>query len=156
MFSLCITHFNAMPESLNTPPPLTMRHRNDMPPANAMTVAFNALVPSLSEQFAAKPPSQHAAAVIPFLGQIKQGSTVKHATTTNPFWPDSALGNLAHCFDPSLCHLPTDEEIAALKSRVVVIHEGIMHVLYCSSLEVYSLDDLRNHEHSFKNGSDLP
>jgi hypothetical protein len=33
-------------------------------------------LPALSEQFMAKPPSQLAAAVIPFLGQVKQGSTI--------------------------------------------------------------------------------
>jgi hypothetical protein len=156
MFSLCITHFNAMPESLNTPPLLTTRHSNDMPLANAMAVAFNTTVPSLSEQFPAKPPSQLAAAVVLFLGQVKQGGTIEDATTTNSFWPNSPLGNLAHAFDLSLRHLPTDEEIAALKSRVVVIHEGIMHVLYCGSLEAYSLDNLRNCAHSFENVSDLP
>jgi hypothetical protein len=136
------------------------------------TVALNSLVPSLSKQLAAKPsastatksPAQLLAAVIACPMQVDQCSTTKECAasigntmlSSNPYRPDSKLGNLNHLFNPGLCQLPTDEDIASLKSRVVVVHDDMLHVLYCGSLECYSLDDLRNHNHAFKNGTDLP
>ena len=74
----------------------------------------------------------------------------------NPRRPDSELGDLNCRFDPRLCGIPTDEEVAKVFSRVVVEHEHEDLVLCCGSAEFYVMNDLRSHRHSFENGSAMP
>jgi hypothetical protein len=88
----------------------------------------------------------------------KEDAATEEAPTVNPYRPDSDLGDLSIRFDPDKCRFATDEEVAAFNSRVVVIHEDEQHeyVMHGGSSELYVMADLRDHPHSFENGSDIP
>lgn len=131
----------------------------------------NLSVPFLSEQFSAKPsvttvakfaakPSAAAPPAQTYAEPDKVTEEVPGALTmrgsTNPNRPDSELGDLNRLFDPRMCRLCTDEEVGRVNSRVVVVHNNKQHILYCGAMECYSLDDLKNRDHSFENGSNLP
>ena len=85
-------------------------------------------------------------------------TATKESPTINPYRPDSDLGDLSIRFDPDKCRLATDGEVAAFNSRVVVLDEKKQHeyVMYGGSSELYVMADLREHPHSFENGSDIP
>jgi hypothetical protein len=85
-------------------------------------------------------------------------TATKESPTVNPYRPDLDLGDLSIRFDPDKCRLATDGEVAAFNSRVVVLDEKKQHeyVMYGGSSELYVMADLREHPHSFENGSDIP
>ncbi len=61
--------------------------------------------------------------------------------STNPYKPDSQLSNLNSLFDPGCCRFPADEEVGKVNSRVVVSDGEKQHVMCCSSMEWYSVDN---------------
>ncbi len=110
----------------------------------------NLSVPLLSEQFSAVPSAMatsESAAHLSAVAVMTNGST-------NPYKPNSQLGNLNSLFDPGKCQFPTDEEVSKVNSRVMVSDGDKQHVICCSSMEWYSMDRLRDHNHAFENGSD--
>jgi hypothetical protein len=60
----------------------------------------------------------------------------------NPRRHDSNLGDIDKQFDPQLCSIPTDAEVAQLCSRVVVNHEKSLHIMFCGSAEFYIMNNL--------------
>jgi len=74
------------------------------------------------------------------------------------FRHDSELGDLACRFKCENGCIPTNEEVRALKSRLVVVDQQKQeeHNMHSGPLECYQMDNAREHEHSFKNGTELP
>lgn len=154
---VCLPSRSVVEESsLNIPPPLAKRPRPSAARANV-----NSSVPSLSEQYSAKP-STLAVAELPAqpTAAAKACETPAAAAATsegpkaNPKRPDSELGDLNDRF-PDNCRIPTDEEVGRLNSRVIVMEEDKMHTLFCGTTECYSIDNLKIRNHAYENGSDL-
>ncbi len=104
------------------------------------------------EQFAENP-SASTVMDLPPKVNAKVDSSIKES---NPFRPDSELGDLNHRFDSKLCKIPTNEEMVALNSRVIVLNNDVQHVMHGGRAEFYLMDDLHWCPHSFENGSKLP
>jgi hypothetical protein len=141
-FDFLASHPANSPESLNTLPPLKK------PSAPALTVVkgvdLNILVPALMEQFAENPSASSTAMDLPPKVNAKINSSIKES---NPFRPDSMLGDLNHCFNLKLCKIPTNKEMAALSSRVVVLNNDVQHVMHGGRAEFYLMDALRRCNH---------
>jgi hypothetical protein len=76
----------------------------------------------------------------------------------NPYSSDVDLGDLDFRFDLKQGQFATDKEIASLNSGLVIVdHENnVEHHLHSSRAELYLANDLRNHDHSYENGQELP
>jgi hypothetical protein len=76
----------------------------------------------------------------------------------NPYRSDRDLGDLDFRFDPKCRWFATDKEIASLNSRLVIVdrENNVEHHLHSSRAELYLADDLRNRDHSYENGPELP
>jgi hypothetical protein len=135
-FDFLASHPANSPESLNTPQP------SKKPSAPAIIVAkgidLKILVPALLEQFAENP-SASTVMDLPPKVNAKVDSSIKES---NPFRPDSELGDLNHRFDSKLCKIPTNEEMVALNSRVIVLNNDVQHVMHGGRAEFYLMDDL--------------
>jgi hypothetical protein len=76
----------------------------------------------------------------------------------NPYRSDRDLGDLDFRFDPKRGWFATDKEIASLNSRLVFVdrENNVEHNLHSFRAELYLADDLRNCDHSYENGPELP
>jgi hypothetical protein len=76
----------------------------------------------------------------------------------NPYRSDVDLGDLDFRFDPKQGRFATDKEIASLNSWLVIVDckNNVEHHLHSSRAELYLADNLRNRDHSYKNGPELP
>jgi hypothetical protein len=76
----------------------------------------------------------------------------------NPYRNDVDLGDLDFRFDPKQGRFATNKEIASLNSRLVIVdrENNVEHHLHSSHAELYLADDLRNRDHSYENGLELP
>jgi hypothetical protein len=81
-----------------------------------------------------------------------------NAPKPNPYRSDRDLGDLDFRFVPKCGWFATEKEIASLNLRLVIVdHENnVEHHLHSSRAELYLADNLRNCDHSYENGLELP
>jgi hypothetical protein len=83
---------------------------------------------------------------------------VSNVPKPNPYRSDMDLGDLDFRFDPKQGWFATNKEIASLNLWLVIVdcENNVKHHLHSSHAELYLADDLRNRDHSYENGPELP
>jgi len=138
----------------------------------ASRVEHNVSIPALADQFAAKKTPAALLVVDTSLVQCSPDSAALGGLPTNnepptldtpipnnqQFRDDAELGDLAWRFDPELGMIPTDEELHACNSRLVIVDSTreVEHNLHAGRGECYQMDKAGECEHSFENGTELP
>ena len=126
-------------------PPNKMPRTSSPDPQEEAPPKCNDHVPSLADQFKESLPSPTQPPQ-PTIDMDLQQPRDSNALKPNPYRSDKDLGDLDFRFDPKRGRFATDEEIASLNSRLVIVdrENNVEHHLHSSRAELYLADDLRN------------
>jgi hypothetical protein len=139
-------------------PPKKLPQPSPPDPQEEAPPKCNDHVPSLADQFKESLPSTTNQPPQPTIDMDLEQPCDLNVPKPNPYRSDRDLGDLDFRFDPKRGWFATDKEIASLNSLLVVVdrENNVEHHLHSSRAELYLADDLRNRDHYYENGPELP